>query len=117
MKFWDFQASSSLALGDGRVLSACERCQLDRPERKLPGNAACESCRVELKVENSDAARIFLTVRGQKLSNGDLNHLAVWAAIDSYGIRDRAGTFDKVMVTFYHFLNRGRVDDGDTAEI
>jgi hypothetical protein len=55
-------------------------------------------------VENEEAARIFLMVRGQRLSNEDLNQLAVWAAIDGYGIKDRVGTFEKVLQTFYETL-------------
>ena len=61
-----------------------------------------------------DAARIFQRVRGQMLTrwNGerdvvvDLNHLAVWAAIDAYGVRDRVGTFEKVMTLFFARLNQ-----------
>jgi hypothetical protein len=34
----------------------------------------------------------------------DLNHLAVWAAIDAYGVRDRVGTFEKVLRLFHERL-------------
>jgi hypothetical protein len=60
---------------------------------------------VELVKENEDASRVYFDVRGQTLNvwNGerdipvDLNHLAVWAMIDAYGIKDRIGTFKKVV--------------------
>ena len=82
---------------------------MDYAERTPPGTPPCESCRVELKVGNEEAARIYRMVRGQVLTmhNGkqdvvvDLNHLAVWAAIDAYGVRDRIGCFEKVLRLFY----------------
>lgn len=54
--------------------------------------------------ENEDAAKIYFKVRRQTLNvwNGerdipvDLNHLAVFAWIDAYGIKDRIGTAEKV---------------------
>jgi hypothetical protein len=85
-------------------------------ERKPPGTPPCESCRVELKVENEDAARIFMIVRGQCRTrfNGkydvvvDLDHNAVWAAIDAYGVKDRTGTFEKVLNLFHQLLKEQR---------
>ena len=82
-------------------------------ERKPPATPPCESCRVDLKVENEDAARIFMTVRGQVLVVGNgqvigLNHLAVWAAIDAYGVRDRTGCFEKVFRLFHERLREQR---------
>ncbi len=66
--------------------------------------------------ENEDVARIYMTVRGQVRTrfNGkyddiiDLDHNAVWAAIDAYGIQDRVGTFEKVMALFFARLNEER---------
>ena len=86
---------------------------MDYAERNPPATPPCESCRVELVIENEDAARVFMVVRGQVLTrwNGeqdipvDLNHLAVWAAIDGLGIADRAGTFGKV-VRAWHEVER-----------
>jgi hypothetical protein len=85
-------------------------------ERKPPTTPPCESCRVELMVDNEDAARIFQTTRAQCLTrfNGesdvviDLNHVAVWAAIDAYGVRDRTGCFERVIRVFHHFLHEKR---------
>lgn len=35
-----------------------------------------------------------------------INQLAVWAAIDAYGVKDRTGTFERVLRLFYHFHGR-----------
>jgi len=96
----------------------CPGCKAIYAERTPPATPPCESCRVQLVKENEDAARVFMTTRGQVLtrSNGqhdvatDLNHLAVWAAIDGYGIRDRAGCFEKVLRT-WHAIQRERRKD------
>jgi hypothetical protein len=66
-------------------------------------------------VENEQAARIYRMVRRQSLFffNGDvdkeidLNHVAVWSLIDHYQppLSDPWGTFNKVMNTYYYFLN------------
>jgi hypothetical protein len=69
---------------------------------------------VELREENEDAARIFQTVRGQVRTrwNGerdvvvDLDHGPVWAAIDAYGVRDRTGTFERVVRLFFDRLKK-----------
>ena len=87
----------------------------------IPGNVACESCRIELKEDNEEAAQIYNMVRGQVITrfNGeidvvvDLNHLAVWAAIDGYGIKKRTEVFERVMRTFYHLLKEKH--DKDTG--
>jgi len=104
-------------------MSACEKCRMDYAERNPP-DPPCESCRVELVEENADAAKVYMTVRSQVLMRTrftehgmpysepyDLNHLAIWAAIDGYGIRDRAGVFEKVCRT-WHTIQRERRDDG-----
>ena len=59
--------------------------------------------------ENEDAARIFMKVRQQTINiwNGerdipvDLNHLVVWSWIDAYKIRDRIGTFEKIIYAWH----------------
>lgn len=91
----------------------------------------CKSCRVELVSENEEAARIFMTVRGQTVNRlhaqsgpggavitdrpADINHAAVWAAIDAYGVRDRVGCFERVCRCFHAILReqRERDDEGN----
>jgi len=87
-------------------------------ERQPPGTPPCESCRVELKVENEDAAKVYMLVRGQTRTrhNGrhdvvvDIDHAAIWAAIDGYGIKDRTGTFEAV-IQAWHAIERERQRD------
>ena len=94
----------------------CHYCQRKNAERKPPAPPPCDSCRVELMEENEDAARIFNAVQGQVLTrfNGkydvvtDINQLAVWAAIDAYGVRDRTGCFEKVCRLFFAMLKEQR---------
>jgi len=112
------QASPALTLEDGTVVTACDRCRetWERSKKEPP----CETCRVDLLEENEDAARIYRMIRGQVITrhNGkydtimDLNHLALWAAIDGYGIKDRTGCFEKVLTVFHHFQNEDRGDEG-----
>ena len=63
---------------------------------------------------NEAAAMIYRVTRGQVLTrfNGrhdvvtDINHLAVWAAIDSYGVQSRTECFEKVLRLFRHFRSQ-----------
>jgi hypothetical protein len=119
VKFASEEASSRIVLGDGTVLTRCDQCRTMYAERKPPGTPPCESCRVDLREENDDAARIFNCVQGQVITrnNGrydvvtDINHLTIWAAIDAYGIRDRVGTFEKVCSLFHVLLKEKRDEE------
>lgn len=56
--------------------------------------------------------QVILRHNGQHDTIMDLNHLALWAAIDGYRIMDRVGTFEKVLTCFHFFQNKGRDDEG-----
>ena len=91
----------------------CPGCQDMYARRKPPQSPPCDTCRIELAESNEEAAHIYQTVRGQVITRFDgqvidINQLAVWAAIDGYGIKDRQDCFEKVLKTFYHFLNEQR---------
>jgi hypothetical protein len=66
-----------------------------------------------LREENEEVATVFMSVRRQYVTrhNGkydevvDLNHLAVWAMIDAYGIKNRTQVFERVVRLFHHFLS------------
>lgn len=90
-------------------------------ERKPPTTPICElgeTCRVELAKENEAAAQIFRTVRGQCETrwNGeqdieiDLNHLALWKAIEKYpeSIKDEWAIFSKVLRVWHESKRRQR---------
>jgi hypothetical protein len=68
-----------------------------------------DSSIVHLLPENESAAHIFQLVRGQVITRHgkepdslveELNHLAVWAAIDAYGVPDRTRVFELVLAAF-----------------
>lgn len=94
-------------------------------ERKPPATPKCElgeSCRVELKVENEEAAQIYMMVRAQTINfwNGeqdipiDLNHLALWKAIEKFpgGIKDEWGTFIKISRAWHSAQEKKRDREG-----
>jgi hypothetical protein len=116
MQFSSDQAASRIVLENGTVISKCDQCRQMYSERKPPGEPPCHTCWIDLKEENEDVARIFQIVRGQVITrfNGqvdmimDLNHLAVWAAIDRYGIKNPRECFEKVMKMFYALLKEQR---------
>ena len=113
MQFADDQAASRVEYEDGFVLTKCDQCRQawrERNARGIAGSPPCETCRVTLLPENEEAAEIFMTVRGQVITRGmdgmivDINHLAVDAAMERNGVRDRRRVFEKVVRTFHHFL-------------
>jgi len=67
---------------------------------------------VILLPENEDAAKIYQIVRGQIVTLGenviDLNHVALWNAIDRYKVRDPVRCFELVNIVFHEFLSRER---------
>ncbi len=89
--------------------------------RNPPDEPPCETCRVDLENDNHEAAMIYGIVKRQvvTLFNGehdeiiDLNHCAVWEAIDHYKVKDGLRCFEMIMKTFYHFLNERRQRQGD----
>ena len=74
----------------------------------------CETCRVDLLEENEDAAKIYNIVRGQVIATSeqiiDLNHLALWEAIDRYKVKEPIRCFELVNKVFHEFLSRDKGD-------
>ena len=85
--------------------------------RNPPEEATCDTCtderkRVNLLLENEQAAKIFLMCRSQCECrfNGeqdieiDLNHVALWKAIEKFpgGVQNEWGTFQKVSRAWHH---------------
>jgi hypothetical protein len=67
-----------------------------------------------LMKENAEALRIYLICQGQMIRAGmegvavDINHVAVWEAIDRYQVRDGVDCFEKVLVLNRHFMEHNR---------
>ena len=95
--------------------------------RNPPQEPCCDTCtderkRVELLPENEQAAKIFLMCRGQCECrwNGeqdieiDLNHVALWKAIEKYpgGVKDEWGTFQKVNRAWHESQRKKRDNEG-----
>ena len=60
---------------------------------------------------NRDAVRLWPIVRGQLIIGGmgdaiDINHLAVWADIDRFGVEDPRSCFRKILILFRHFREK-----------
>lgn len=73
-------------------------------------------CAVALIEENVDAAKIYMLTRGQIVSVGeqaiDINHVALWQAIDRYRVKDPLRCFEMVNKLFHYFLNEGKGNEG-----
>ena len=103
------------------------RCETMFGMRKPPQEAPCETCtdekkRVELMPENEVAAKLFLMCRSQCECrwNGeqdieiDLNHLALWKAIEKFpgGIKDEWSTFNRVLRAWHESQKKKRDSEG-----
>jgi len=117
VEFANLEASSRIELSDGTVLTRCDQCRImwaERNERGIEGEPQCDGCKVDLREENIDAAKVFLSVRNQVIFyfNGehnreyDINHTAIWAYIDHYpkAIEKPFELFELVLDTYHHFL-------------
>jgi hypothetical protein len=87
--------------------------------RNPPEDPPCETCRVDLLEENAEAAKIYLTVQGQVRTVGDtvidIDHNALWQAIDRYEVKKPLRVFELINRTFHYFLSKDR-DEMQTKE-
>ncbi len=118
MEFADDQASSRIELDNGTVITKCDNCRAmwrERNERGIEGDPPCDKCQVELLEENSDAIQIFFLIRYQLImgpeSPIDINHLAIHAAINLYGIRNRRECFEKVLTLCRWWLKKIKAEE------
>lgn len=88
----------------------CPACRELYSWRTPPEDPPCDTCRVILAEENEDAAKIYMITQGQIVTMGeniiDINHLAVWEAIDRYNVRDPIRCFELVNKVFCRFMNK-----------
>ena len=115
MQFADDQAASRLVFDDGRVLTKCDQCRQIYAERTPPGSPPCESCRVELKEENEDAARIFQVSRNQVIAVGeqvvDIDIKAVKIVMDLYGVKDQRTCLQRVRALWHEIEGKRRASE------
>jgi len=68
--------------------------------RNPPEDPPCERCKVDLLPENNEAFRIYMLTKSQYIMgfNGpiDINHMAVWEAIDRYKVDKPTEVFERV---------------------
>jgi len=92
-------------------LPTCPACQDIYLRRDPPALPPCDTCRVGLMPENSDAAQVYHLVKRQvRVAPGsgiiiDLDYAAVKAVMDIYGVGDKRDCFDKVARAFHHTLS------------
>ena len=90
----------------------CDQCEAMYAEREPPGEPPCDTCWIDLRKENVEAAQIYFVSRGQRIVAGmggqtiDIDNLAVFGAMDRYpgGIKDQWKCLGKVRQVFHHFL-------------
>lgn len=96
------QEALSQVVVDGVVVSTrCDECRLLYSEKTPPEDPPCEECWVDTNPANIDALRIFNIVQNQFIMgmNGpvDINHLAIYSAMELYKIENRQKCFGKVL--------------------
>ena len=74
---------------------------------------SCHECITDLMECNQDALRIWRLVKNQVVTVGmgqpvDLNQMAIWEAIDRYGVEDQIGTFEKIVVLFRYLVSKAK---------
>ena len=78
--------------------------------RNPSASPPCNSCMPEFREENRDALKIFALIKNQYIMgmNGpiEINHVAVWKAIEKYAIERECETFEKVIRLSGWMLNR-----------
>lgn len=94
-------------------LPNCAACILVYGNKLPPQEPPCGDCRPALLEENEDAITVYSIVQNQWIMGAggpvDINHLAVWEAIDRHRVRDTLSTFRKVL-TLSHWMI-GRIND------
>ena len=88
----------------------CVTCRTLYGGRLPPQEPPCDSCRPALLEENEAAIAIYSIVQNQWIIGPggpvDINHLAVWEAIDRHRIADALGTFQKILTLSHWMLGR-----------
>ena len=106
-------------------MPTCPYCRQKSAERTPPGQPVivrnnkgelCESCRVELREENEDAAQVYMLTRRQYVTAErgrvvDINIQAVKAVMDMIGVDDQLDCLNRVRKLFHAM--RMNEDEGE----
>ena len=88
----------------------CDACRDLYGRRTPPQEPPCDTCRPVMLDENEDAITLYSIVQNQWImgSGGpvDINHLAVWEAIDRHPVVDTLETFKKILALSRWMLGR-----------
>ena len=88
-------------------------------ERTPPQDPPCHQCRVDLREENEESARVYMLTRRQVVTAGmgqavDISIPAVKIAMDLCGVKDQLVCLNRVR-KLYHDLE-GKADEGRGLE-
>ena len=79
----------------------CAACRILYGSKLPPQDPPCDTCRPVMLDENEDAITLYSIVQNQWIMGPggpvEINHLAVWSAIDRYGVKDGVGAFQKIL--------------------
>ena len=83
------------------MLPRCATCKELYAGRSPAEDPPCEDCRPAILEDNKDAFLIYSFVQNQYIVGPsgpvDINHLAIWEAIDRFSIKDGPNVFKKVV--------------------
>lgn len=88
----------------------CAACKDLYARRSPTQEPPCDSCRPVILEENEEAISLYSFVQNQWIMGPvgpiDINHVAVWEAIDRYIIKDKIGTFKKILILSQWMIGR-----------
>jgi hypothetical protein len=88
----------------------CATCKSINAGMEPPQDPPCETCRPVTLEENEEAISLYSVVQNQWIMGPggpvDINHVAVWEAIDRCGAQDGSRTFRKILALSKWMLAR-----------
>jgi hypothetical protein len=92
------------------VYTKCDQCTTAYGERNPPEDPPCDTCWVDLRPDNKEAAEVYIMCRDQIIVAGmgqviGINNLAIYGAMDRFpgGVKDQWRCLNKVRAAFQHF--------------
>lgn len=101
-------------------LPTCAACTNMYEGRVPPETPPCSDCMPQICEENREALMIFGLVRNQLIMGFgaavDINHLAVWKAIEEYGIKEKRKVFERILRLSNWNINKMATNEIKTLE-